>query len=170
MEPDRKLLVDGIVFGEGPRWRAGRLVFSDIGDRKVLSVGLDGRLETVVELPGEPSGLGWLPDGRMLVVSMEDHRLLRLDPGGLCSVADLSPWCGGKANDMVVDARGRAYVGNIGFDLEAKPMQIRATHIACVEPDGRARSVADEVMCPNGMVITPDRRCLIGGQSAAAGL
>src|SRR5262245_41354217 len=170
MEPDRKLLVDGIVFGEGPRWRAGRLFFSDIGDHKVLSVGLDGRLETVVELPGEPSGLGWLPDGRMLVVSMEDHRLLRLDPGGLCSVADLSPWCGGKANDMVVDARGRAYVGNIGFDLEAKPIAPRTTSLLRVDPDGSTHVAARELWCPNGLAITADGATLVVAESAAGRL
>jgi sugar lactone lactonase YvrE len=138
MQRHPELLVDGIVFGEGPRWHAGRLYFSDIGDHRVCAVGLDGRLETVVELKGEPSGLGWLPDGRLLVVSMDDHRLLRLDPGGLCEVADLSAWCGGKANDMVVDARGRAYVGNIGFDLEARPIAPRPTNLVRVDPDGSA--------------------------------
>lgn len=128
-------LVDGIVFGEGPRWHAGRLFFSDIKGHRVEAVDPGGGRETIVELSGEPSGLGWLPDGRLLVVSMEDRRLLRLDPEGLREVADLSPHCGGKANDMVVDAKGRAYVGNIGFDLEAQPIEPRPTRLVRVDPE-----------------------------------
>lgn len=161
-------LVDGVAFGEGPRWRGDRLTFSDIADHRVKSVTEAGKLEVEVELGARrPSGLGWLPDGRLLIVSMVDHRLLRREASGaLAEVADLSQWCGGFANDMVVDDHGRAYVGNIGFDLEARPMQIRPTHIVCVEPDGRARSVAENVMCPNGMVITQDRRRLVAAESA----
>lgn len=161
-------LVDGIAFGEGPRWRGDRLFFSDIADHRVKSVTEAGALAVEVELGARrPSGLGWLPDGRMLIVSMVDHRLLRREANGaLAEVADLSAWCGGFANDMVVDDRGRAYVGNIGFDLEAQPMQIRPTQIVCVEPDGRARPVAEQVMCPNGMVIAQDRKRLIAGESA----
>ena len=163
-------LVDGIVFGEGPRWHAGRLYFSDIKARRVESVGLDGRRETVARLPGEPSGLGWLPDGRLLVVSMEDHRLLRLDPGGLHEVADLTPHCGGKANDMVVDARGRAYVGNIGFDLEAQPIAPRPTSLVRVDPDGSVHVAARELWCPNGLAIGADGRTLVAAESAAGRL
>ena len=163
-------LVDGIVFGEGPRWHAGRLYFSDIKARRVESVGLDGRRETVARLPGEPSGLGWLPDGRLLVVSMEDHRLLRLDPDGLHEVADLTPHCGGKANDMVVDARGRAYVGNIGFDLEAQPIAPRPTSLVRVDPDGSVQVAARELWCPNGLAISADGRTLVAAESAAGRL
>jgi sugar lactone lactonase YvrE len=170
MERDRKLLVDGIVFGEGPRWHAGRLFFSDIGDHRVRAAGLDGRLETVLELRGEPSGIGWLPDGRMLVVSMQDHRLLRVDPGGLREVADLSPWCGGRANDMVVDARSRAYVGNIGFDLEAQPIVPRPTNLVRVDPDGSVHVAARELWCPNGLAILADGRTLVAAESAAGRL
>jgi sugar lactone lactonase YvrE len=169
-EHDRKLLVDGIVFGEGPRWHQGRLYFSDIGDHRVQAVGPDGRLETVALLAGAPSGLGWLPDGRMLVVSMEDHRLLRLDPGGLREVADLSPWCGGKANDMVVDARGRAWVGNIGFDLEARPIAPRPTSLLRVDPDGSVGVAARDLWCPNGLAISADAGTLVVAESAAGRL
>jgi len=158
------------VFGEGPRWREGRLFFSDIGDHRVCSVGPDGRLETVARVEGEPSGLGWLPDGRMLVVSMRDHRLLRLDPDGLREVADLSPWCGGRANDMVVDAQGRAYVGNIGFDLEARPLAPRPTSLLRIDPDGAVHVAARELWCPNGLAITADGRTLVAAESAAGRL
>ena len=170
MERDRKLLVDGIVFGEGPRWHEGKLYFSDIGDHRVQAVAPGGRLETVVEVAGGPSGLGWLPDGRMLVVSMDDHRLLRLDPGGLREVADLWPWCGGKANDMVVDARGRAWVGNIGFDLEARPIAPRPTSLVRVDPDGSPHVAARDLWCPNGLAITADGGTLVVAESAAGRL
>ena len=163
-------LVDGIVFGEGPRWHAGRLFFSDIKGQRVEAVDADGKRETIVELAGEPSGLGWLPDGRLLVVSMEDHRLLRLDPDGLREVADLSPHCGGRANDMVVDAKGRAYVGNIGFDLEAQPIEPRPTRLVRVDPDGSVHVAAEELWCPNGLAITADGRTLVAAESAAGRL
>ena len=79
---------------------------------------MDGRVETVAIVAGQPSGLGWLPDGRLLVVSMRDRTLLRREPDGSLVVhADLSGIAGGPVNDMVVDAQGRAYVGNFGFDL-----------------------------------------------------
>ena len=168
----RKLetLAEGIVFGEGPRWHAGRLFFSDIKARRVEAVDPDGKRETVVQLQGEPSGLGWLPDGRLLVVSMLDHRLLRLDPDGLREAADLSVHCGGKANDMVVDALGRAYVGNIGFDLEAQPIQPRPTKLLRVDPDGSVHVAARELWCPNGLAIGADGRTLVAAESAAGRL
>ncbi|MCH2173805.1 SMP-30/gluconolactonase/LRE family protein [Myxococcota bacterium] len=164
-------LVEGIAFGEGPRWHDGTLIFSDIADHRVKRVDSSGNLDTLFDL-GErrPSGLGWLPDGRMLVVSMEDHTLMRQDGDRLEPWVDLSKWCGGLANDMVVDAQGRAYVGNLGFDLEAQKMEIAPTHIVRVDPDGSARAVASEVLCPNGMVITPDGRTLIAAESAGARL
>lgn len=164
----RRLVADGIVFGEGPRWHEGAFWFSDIGAGVVRRVSPSGALETIVEVPGRPSGLGWLPDGRLLVVSMHEHRLLRLDPGGLALHADLSAWCGGDANDMVVDAKGRAYVGNIGFELERQPIEPRSTSLVRVDPDGSARAVADALMAPNGMALTPNGRTLIVGESGAA--
>ena len=163
-----KLLLDGLAFPEGPRWRDGRLWFSDMHDHRVLTVDLDGKVETVARVPACPSGLGWLPDGRLLVVSMHDRRLLRLDPGGLVLHADLAPLARHHCNDMVVSAAGRAYVGNFGFDYEKESP--RTTELICVEPDGSARVVADELMFPNGPVITPDGRTLVVGESFAARL
>jgi sugar lactone lactonase YvrE len=132
----------------------------------VLSVGIDGSVETVVEVPAGPSGLGWLPNGRMLVVSMEDRRLLRLDPDGLHEVADLSALAPWHCNDMVVDEHGRAYVGNFGFDIfrggDITPV---TTVLILVDTDGTARVAADELRFPNGTVITPDGRTLVVGES-----
>ncbi len=167
---DRTTWADGIVFGEGPRWHQDQLHFSDIGAGQVYRVVEKGRLETVVRVPGRPSGLGWQPDGALLVVSMEDHRLMRFDGGTLREVADLSAWCGGHLNDMVVDATGRAYIGNIGFDLEVQPIDPRPTRLVRVDPDGAAGPVADDLMAPNGMVITPDGRSLIVAESGRARL
>jgi sugar lactone lactonase YvrE len=137
--------------------------------KRVVRVGVDGRAHTVVEVPERPSGLGWLPDGRLLVVSMYDRRLMRLDPSGLTRVADLSGIATFHCNDMVVDQQGRAYIGNFGFDLIAGESQ-RTTSLARVDPDGKTQVAATDVMFPNGMVITPDDRTLILAESFAARL
>src|SRR5947209_15354634 len=112
-----EILVVGLAFPEGPRWHDDRLWFSDQHDGRVYATDVDGKTETVVEVPQQPSGLGWLPDGRMLVVSMLDRRVLRMEGGELVEHADLSAYTTGACNDMVVDARGRAYVGHFGFDM-----------------------------------------------------
>jgi sugar lactone lactonase YvrE len=166
---DLRVLVDGLAFPEGPRWHAGALWFSDMHAQRVVRVGSDGRAETVVEVAQNPSGLGWLPDGRLLVVSMNDRKLLRLDPGGLRLHADLSQIATFHCNDMVVDRHGRAYVGNFGFDLIAGESP-RTTALALVDPDGGARVAAGELMFPNGMVITPDEQTLIVAESFATRL
>lgn len=161
------VLVDGLGFGEGPRWHDGRLWFSDMADRQVKALDADGGVEVMVDAGDrQPSGLGWLPDGRLLVVSMLDHQLLRLDGAELVVAADLSDYCGGWANDMVVDAQGRAYIGNIGFDMHAEPREVKNTHVVRVDPDGSVTAVASDVASPNGMVITSDGGTLIVGESA----
>lgn len=164
------VLLDGLAFPEGPRWHDGRLHFSDMHAAAVLAVDDAGRAETIVTVPNSPSGLGWLPDGRMLVVSMHDRRLLRLDAGGLAVVADLAGLASFHCNDMVVDTRGRAYVGNFGFDLYAEKPEFRKTNLVLVHPDGRAIEVANDLAFPNGTVITPDGRTLIVGESFGARL
>ncbi|HVN39814.1 MAG TPA: SMP-30/gluconolactonase/LRE family protein [Myxococcota bacterium] len=169
MDTKAEVLLDGLAFPEGPRWHDDRLFFSDMHDLRVRTVDLRGRSEVVVEVPRAPSGLGWLPDGRLLVVSMEDRRVLRLEPQGLVLHADLSRLASYHCNDMVTDARGRSYVGNFGFDLHAQAPQ-KDAEIVLVEADGRARVVAKEMRFPNGTVITPDGRTLIVGESAAARL
>jgi sugar lactone lactonase YvrE len=161
-----KVLAEGIVFGEGPRWHDGKLWFSDMHGKKVMTVTTDGKLDKVVDVERRPSGLGWTSDGRLLVVSMEDRKLLRLDGGTLNVHADLAPLVGGEPNDMVVGPDGRAFVGNFGFDLlggaEPKP-----ANIVCVDPNGRARVVAEEMQFPNGSVITPDGKTLIVAETFA---
>ena len=165
--------VEGLHFGEAPRWRGGRLWLSDQTGRRIHSIGTTGDLVVEHELDFQPSGLGWLPDGRMLVVSMLDHRLMRADgSGGFETVAELSAHCGGKLNDMIVDAAGRAFIGNIGFDEEGfdpsdEDFVLPTTGLIRVDPDGSHRVVAEDLACPNGMGMTPDGRTLIVGQSAS---
>ena len=156
------MLLGGLGFAEGPRWHDGRLWFSAMGAARVVAVDLDGRAEVVLEVPTRPSGLGWLPDGRLLVVSMRDRRVLRLEPDGEVVVhADLADLASFDCNDMVVDGLGRAYVGNAGFDLSARPLEVRAAEVVLVTPDGEARVVDDEVVFPNGSVVTPDGSTLV---------
>lgn len=162
-------LAQGFVFLEGPRWHDGKLWVSDMHDDRVLTVDLAGRSATVVNVPGRPSGLGWLPDGRLLIVSMSDRRLLRLDPTGLAVVADLSGIATFHCNDMVVDAHGRAYIGNFGYDFEAGMQPCSAT-LAVVHPDGTVYAAAEDLAFPNGTVLTPDGRTLIVAESFAARL
>lgn len=161
------VLLDGLRFPEGPRWHEDRFWFSDMHAGRVIALSMDGTAETIVEVEAEPSGLGWLPDGRLLVVSMQDRRLLRLDPEGLAEVADLSSLASFHCNDMVVDAQGRAYVGNFGFDLHKQASPIGA-NLILVHPDGRTEVAAKDLRFPNGTVITPDGKTLIIGESFGA--
>lgn len=158
-------ILKGRAFLEGPRWREGALWLSDMHGHEVLRLTEDGACETVMTVEGRPSGLGWLPNGDMLVVSMTDRKLLRRTPTGEMSVhADLSGHVAKRINDMVVDAEGRAYIGNFGFDFEDGEAPV-STFLVRVDPDGSVQTVADELDFPNGMVITPDGRTLIVGES-----
>ncbi|HEX9683413.1 MAG TPA: SMP-30/gluconolactonase/LRE family protein [Acidimicrobiales bacterium] len=164
-------LIDDLTFGEGPRWRADqqRLWFSDFHDHQVKSASLAGDVRIEVELDDRPSGLGWLPDDRLLVVAMTSRQVLRLEPdGSLVTHADLSEVATWHANDMVVAADGTAYVGNFGFDLDggAEPV---STSLAMVTPDGSVSVAADDLRFPNGMVITPDTKTLMVGESFGQG-
>lgn len=149
---------------------------SDQVDKKIYSMGSDQNLRVEHELDFFPSGLGWQPNGNLLVVSMFDHKLMRLNGSGVFEeFADLAPYCGGKANDMVVDTEGRAYVGNIGFDDAAylkhdpakDPFPKPPTVVVRVDPDGSKRAVADKLRCPNGMAITAGGKTLVVGQSGS---
>jgi sugar lactone lactonase YvrE len=162
--PSPIILLDGLMFPEGPRWHEGRLWFSDMHAHQVVAVDMAGKRETIVEVPNKPSGLGWLPDGRLLVVSMQDRKLLRLDPGGLVEHADLSGIATFDCNDMVTGPTGNSYVGNFGFDLHNRA-EFKAASLALAIPDGQVRAVAGDLMFPNGTVITPDGSTLIVGES-----
>lgn len=168
-----EVLEKGLRFPEAPRWHAGRLYYSDMYAGEVRSLDLNGHAEVVTRVPGHPSGLGWWPDGSLVIVSMQDRRLLRIapgDPSGRTTlVADLSALAPFHCNDLVVDARGHAYVGNFGADIGAGAPP-EPTCLICVTPDGRARKVADDLMFPNGMVVTADDRTLIVAETFASRL
>jgi sugar lactone lactonase YvrE len=160
-------LIDGLAFGEGPRWHEGRLWVSDMHADRVIAVTPEGEVEEIVRVPNQPSGLGWDADGRLLVVSMLDRRLMRLgDDGALAEVADLTPHASYHCNDMVVDTAGRAYVGNFGSDIESGGRPSPTT-LVMVTPAGEANVVADDLHFPNGTVITPDGRTLIVAETFA---
>jgi len=158
-------LIGGLSFTECPRWRDGRLYVSDFFTHRVLAITMDGKAEVIARIPQQPSGLGFLPDGRMLIVSMLDRKLLRREADGSvvehADLSELAPW---HINDMLVDQDGRAWVGNFGFDLMGGA-PARSTVLIGVEPDGKAGVVADGLGFPNGMVLTPDGRTLIVAES-----
>jgi sugar lactone lactonase YvrE len=175
-----RVLMEGIYFGEGPRWRDGRLWFSDFYAKAVKSVSLAGDERTEFVADDLTSGLGWMPDGSMLIVSMTRRKVLRRSPAGEMSVhADLGDIATFHCNDMVVDAHGRAYVGNFGFDLDAEMVSrgveaVITDHptakLALVSPDGSVGVAADDLHFPNGAVITPDGRTLIIGETLGGAL
>ncbi len=155
-------IVPDLHFSECPRWHEDRLWFSDFYLHQVFSCGEDGSdLRVEAEVPEQPSGLGWLPDGRLLIVSQHDARILRQEPDGtLVTHADLADHVTGDPNDMVVDDRGRAYVGNFGFDLMGGAAARTATLLR-IDPDSTVTQVAEGLHFPNGSVITPDGTTLL---------
>src|SRR6266480_1730816 len=162
--PEIHTLITGIAFGESPRWHDGRLCFSDFGSQDVGVVDLEGKSQVIARIRGAPMGLGFLPDGHLLIVSMRDGLLLRREhDGSLVTYVDLSqlsryPW-----SDMVVDGRGNAYIGNLGFNFPGG--EFAPGILVLVTPDGLARPVAEGCAFPNGMVVTPDNSTLILAES-----
>ena len=175
---DTTTLRTGLHFGEGPRWHDGRLWYSDFYDHAVHAITADGHDQRIVEVPGQPSGLGWMPDGTLLVTSMTDRRVLAFDGEQLREHADLSGHATWWANDLVVAADGTAYVGNFGFDLDSFLAEYgiegvlgepgpTATVLCRVDPDGDVSVAAGDMVFPNGSVITPDGSTLIVAETLA---
>jgi sugar lactone lactonase YvrE len=160
------VLLRDLSFPEGPRWHRGALWFSDFYTHLVQSVDLHGRVTRHAVVPQRPSGLGFRPDGTPLVVSMLDKRVFAIRAEALETVADLRHHTGGPCNDMVVDTRGRAYVGNFGYDKN-NGEAARQTRLVRIDPDGAATPVGSELTFPNGMVITPEGHRLIVGETFA---
>lgn len=160
-------LTTGLAMGESPRWHDERLWLADWGTQQVVAVDLDGTSEVVLEVETAPISIDWLPDGRLLVVSGSEGRLLRREPdGSLVTHADLAPLSTHAWNEIVVDRRGNAYVNTIGFDF-ATGQDAASGSVALVRPDGSTRLVADGVSFPNGMALTPDDTTLILAESYA---
>ncbi len=160
-----QLLHDGIDFGEGPRWHDGKLWFSDFYRAGVFTLDDDGNETRIVTVDNRPSGLGWMPDGTLLIVSMLDQSVLAFSADGeLRTHADLSGLVVGNCNDMVVSPSGNAYVGSFGFDLEGGD-EFASALLVKVAPDGSADVVASDMKFPNGSVMTPDGSTLIVGET-----
>ena len=164
------VLMENLAFGEGPRWHDGNLWFSDMHGQRVIKIAPDGSHENIIRLhDDQPSGLGWLPDGDLLVVSMQKRQILRFDGEEIRVHADLSVMASCHCNDMVVDAFGRSYVGNFGFDLhngaDAKPGELIRVDI-----DGSIHLMDNNLNFPNGTVITPDGNTLIVAETFAGTL
>lgn len=162
--PEPQTLVTGIAFGESPRWHEGRLWYADWGTQEVVAVDTEGKSEVVVRPSSSPFCIDWMADGRLLVVAARDRLLLRREAdGSLVNHADLGGLSDHPWNDIVVDGRGNAYVGNIGFDFPGG--EFAPGTVALVSPDGSARRVADGLAFPNGMAVTPDGSTLIVAES-----
>ncbi len=161
---EMKTLIGGLVVGESPRWHDGRLWFCNWGAQEIRTIDLDGNSEVVAKGP-KPAGycIDFLPDGRLLGTG--EDRLLRREPGGSCVThADLGS-LGKSWNEVTVDGRGNIYVNNVGFRFGQE--DFRPGTIALVTPEGDVREVADNVMFPNGMVVTPDNSTLVIAESWA---
>ena len=169
MERKLETLMKGLTFGEGPRWHENKFYFSDFYSHKVYSLDLSGKHEVIVEIPNQPSGLGWTPDGTMLIVSMKDRKLMSLKDGQLKERADLTEFSGFHCNDMVVDIDGNAFIGNFGFNTYDGE-EIKPTNLILVRPGEEPVLAADNLFFPNGTVITPDNKTLIVGETYAARL
>ncbi len=164
--------LSGLFFGECPRWHEGRLWYSDFFDHAVFSASPDGERRVEVTFDGEPAGLGWLPDGRLLIASRLDRAIMRREPDGtLVRHGDLTPFATWHANDMVVASNGQAYAGNFGFDLDGlyagtlDASQIGPASLIRVDPDGSTHQAAADMAFPNGTVITEDGNTLVIAES-----
>ncbi len=159
-----EVLMEGILFGESPRWHDGRLWIADWGANQVIALDPGGDHEVVVTVPSFPMCIDFLPYGRLLVVDSARRRLLRRDSdGALVQHADLSPVSHKPWNDIVADDRGNAYVNSIGFDFPGG--EFAPGLVVLVTPDGSVSQVAGDLAFPNGMAITPDGGTLIVAES-----
>jgi sugar lactone lactonase YvrE len=173
---EARVLREGLAFGEGPRWHDGRLWYSDFYRHAIFSTDEEGANERLeVSVPNQPSGLGWLPDGDLLYVSMTDQVVMRRHDGTSSLFCDISPYCGFWANEMIVSASGFAYVGSFGFDLDIMLREIGpagmmaapppTTNLVVLDPTGGVAQVIPDMTFPNGTVITPDGATLIVGET-----
>jgi len=164
-----KTLVDsttGLKFTESPRWHNGKLWFLDIHDKRIKTVDISGSVTTVLELPFLPNAFGLTPEGAFVVGDAFQRRIHRMEGTALKQVADISNLTKFCLSDGIVDAKGRLYVGDIGYNfLDPAAEPVETCVVVLVGPDGRASVVADKLFFPNGMVITPDGRTLIVGDT-----
>jgi sugar lactone lactonase YvrE len=160
-----EVLSEGYAFLDGPRWHQGQLWMSDISAGTVFRVSMDGQRQAVADVPGSPSGLGFLPDGTPIVASMLERRLYRIADGALSLYADLTALSHGMLNDMAIDGLGRAYVGNVGYNAWAEEPK-KPGSLVLVDTDGAARTVAEGLESPNGITISSSGRLAVAESSA----
>lgn len=172
MAGPREVVLSDLRFGEGPRWHDGALWFSDMHDHRVVRMTPDGTATTQATMADdEPSGLGWLPDGRLLVVAMESGRLMRQEADGALVVhADLSGAVRGSLNDMIVNLDGTAYIGDMGTRIQDAGAERLTGQVFRVGPDGTFDQGADDLQSPNGIAVSDDGRMLVIAQSGGAEL
>ena len=168
MNSNFKLIADNLHFSEGPRWKDGKLWFSDFYHHAVMTADEMGNVEKIVDVPNQPSGLGWLPNGDLIIVSMLDRKLLKFKDGNLTEHADMSKLTPFRCNDMVIDKNGNAYIGNFGSIHHGK--DIKPTVLIKVDSNGNSSIAASNLDFPNGTVITPDGKKLIIGETYAGRL
>jgi sugar lactone lactonase YvrE len=155
-------VLDGGRYFEGPRWHAGRLWFVDCMERTLLSLSPSGEREQHATFEDDtPCGTGILPDGRLVVLTMHRKRLMTYADGKLSLYADLSGIAAGAIDDMIIDGLGRAYVGDLGFDMPPPPDRGAVGRIILVMPDGRTRIVAEGLRFPNGIAVSADHKRLV---------
>jgi sugar lactone lactonase YvrE len=155
-------VLDGGRYFEGPRWYLGRLWFVDCMERTLLSLDASGACEQHAKFEDDtPCGLGVLPDGRLIVLTMFRKRLMSYADGELSLYVDLSGIATGTIDDMIVDGLGRTYVGDLGFDLPPPPDRGAVGRIILVMPDGERRVVADGLRFPNGIAVSADNKRLV---------
>jgi sugar lactone lactonase YvrE len=157
-----RVLLSGRGLVESPRWQEGRLFFSDWSAGEVIAVDAAGRSEVIARVKSLPLCTAFLPDGRQLIISSQDGRLLRREPdGSLVTYAELGVpgW-----NDIVADGRANAYVNRVGFDMMGGE-EFKPGFVALVTADGSVRDVADDIALPNGMAVTADNSTLIVADS-----
>jgi sugar lactone lactonase YvrE len=168
MTTDFDVLLDGLLFPESPRWHQGSLWFSEKRAGRVVRLDPDGRIEAQLDVDGEPGGIGWASDGGMLAVSMQHRTIVRVSPNGATTThADLGPLTTYRCNDMVVDQRGNAYVGDFGYNMAAGEPAAAGVLVLAPASGRPAEIVADDLHFPNGAVVTPDGSTLIVAESAA---
>ena len=165
------LIFSDLRFPEGARWHEGRLWFSDMHTGQVFaSRPGDRTLEEVVVVDDQPSGLGWLPDGSLLISCMLGRTVRRLDPAGHVSdFADVSALTDAPINDLVTNEAGQTFLGGFGYDLYADAPQ-RPGPVFRIDPDGTPTVVAEDLVFPNGMVILPGTSTLVVAETWAARL
>jgi carbohydrate kinase (thermoresistant glucokinase family) len=165
--PETEVLLDQLMFPEAPRWRDDQLWFTDQHAQQVIRVNLLGESEIMANLNDLPGGLGWLPDGRLLVVSMTKRQILTLSDHKLSLYADLYKLASFHCNDLLVDPKGRCYVGNFGFDLHGGESQAPA-ELILVNSDAEPRLAADQLIFPNGCALSPDGKTLLVAETFAS--